>query len=119
MVNFSILTSVLALASAVSAQCGANNPTATVTGSGTFVAQRGSTRLYSGTDYRLAIQTALDGISSGQRVSVLASGSIGSSTISISSGKIFEVCGTMNVVLRSGRGAIESLNTQNVQIPFL
>ncbi|RYP87180.1 hypothetical protein DL770_004831 [Monosporascus sp. CRB-9-2] len=120
MAKFSILTAVLALASAVQAQCGSGTPDATVTGSGnSFTANRGSTRVYSGSDYRAAIQAALDSISSGQRVSVMASGSIGANTISISSGKIFEGCGTINVASRSGRGAIESLNTQGVQIPYL
>ncbi|RYP55157.1 hypothetical protein DL768_000151 [Monosporascus sp. mg162] len=120
MAKFSILTAVLALASAVHAQCGSGTPDATVTGSGSsFTASRGSTRVYSGSDYRAAIQAALDSISSGQRVSVMASGSIGAGTISISSGKIFEGCGTINVANRSGRGAIESLNTQGVRIPYL
>ncbi|RYP05762.1 hypothetical protein DL764_003579 [Monosporascus ibericus] len=120
MAKFSILTAVLALASAVQAQCGSGTPHATVTGSGnSFTANRGSTRVYSGSDYRAAIQAALDSIGSGQRVSVMASGSIGAGTISISSGKIFEGCGTINVGNRGGRGAIESLNTQGVQIPYL
>ncbi|KAL9941527.1 hypothetical protein D7B24_005481 [Verticillium nonalfalfae] len=120
MVKFSILTSLFALASAVSAQCGSGTPDARVTSSGsTFTATRGSSTVYSGTDYRAAIQAAVDSINSGQRVSVIASGSIGASTISIGSGKIFEGCGTINVSSRSGRGAIESVNTNNVQIPFL
>jgi hypothetical protein len=120
MVNFFVVTAVLALASAVSAQCGSGTPDAKVTGSGSsFVATKGSSTVYSGSDYRAAIQAALDSVSSGQRVSVIASGSIGANTISISSGKIFEGCGTINVGTKSGRGAIESLNTQNVQIPYL
>ncbi|RYO88377.1 hypothetical protein DL762_003763 [Monosporascus cannonballus] len=120
MAKFSILTAVLALASAVQAQCGSGTPDATVTGSGnSFTANKGSNRVYSGSDYRAAIQAALDSISSGQRVSVMASGSIGTGTISISSGKIFEGCGTINVGNKSGRGAIESLNTQGVQIRYL
>ena len=49
----------------------------------------------------------------------MASGSIGANTISIGSGKIFEGCGTINVGNRAGHGAIESLNTQGVQIPYL
>lgn len=32
---------------------------------------------------------------------------------------LFEGCGTIATVLKSGRGAIESLNTQNGQIPYL
>lgn len=120
MVQLSFLTSLLAVATTVVAQCGSGTPAARVTGSGSsFVATKGSSTLYSGSDYRLAIQTALDSISSGQRVSVIASGSIGASTITISSGKIFEGCGTINVAYRAGKGAIESLNTQNVQIPYL
>lgn len=112
MVHFSILTTVLALVSAVTARCGSGNPHATVTGSGSsFRALRGSNEVYSGSDFYTAIQAALDSIRSGQRVSVMASGSIGTNTITISSGKIFEGCGTINVALSNGRGAIESTNT--------
>jgi hypothetical protein len=120
MTRFFFLAAVLALGSSVQAQCGSGTPDARVTGSGSsFTATRGSSTVYSGSDYRAAIQAAVDSIGSGQRVSVMASGSIGANTISISSGKIFEGCGTINVGNRSGRGAIESLNTQNVQIPYL
>ncbi|KAF9877495.1 parallel beta-helix repeat protein [Colletotrichum karsti] len=120
MAKFSILTAALALASSVAAQCGSGTPDARVTGSGSsFTATRGSANVYTGSDYRAAIQAALDSISSGQRVSVIASGSIGANTITIASGKIFEGCGTINVGNRSGRGAIESTNTQGVQIPYL
>ncbi|KAI0376795.1 pectin lyase-like protein [Hypomontagnella monticulosa] len=120
MARFSILTAVLALASMVSAQCGSGTPDATVTGSGSsFKASKGSSTLYSGSDYRAAIQKALDSISSGQRVAVMASGSIGANTITISSGKIFEGCGTINVGNRAGHGAIESLGTSDVKIPYL
>ncbi|KAH9228691.1 hypothetical protein K456DRAFT_1900539 [Colletotrichum gloeosporioides 23] len=120
MAKFSILMAVLALASSVTAQCGSGTPDARVTGSGSsFTATKGSSNVYAGSDYRAAIQAALDSISSGQRVSVIASGSIGANTITIASGKIFEGCGTINVATRSGRGAIESTNTQGVQIPYL
>ncbi|KAF5526914.1 hypothetical protein CGCA056_v001649 [Colletotrichum aenigma] len=120
MAKFSILTAVLALASSVTAQCGSGTPDARVIGSGSsFTATKGSSNVYTGSDYRAAIQAALDSISSGQRVSVIASGSIGANTITIASGKIFEGCGTINVATRSGRGAIESTNTQGVQIPYL
>ncbi|KAF3931034.1 hypothetical protein ABW20_dc0103678 [Dactylellina cionopaga] len=120
MTKFSFIAAALALASTVHAQCGSGTPNAKVTGSGSsFTATKGSSTVYSGSDYRAAIQAALDSISSGQRVSVIASGSIGANTITISSGKIFEGCGTINVGNKSGRGAIESLNTQNVQIPYL
>ncbi|PSK56904.1 hypothetical protein B9Z65_6528 [Elsinoe australis] len=120
MVQLFSLTAVLALASYASAQCGSGSPNARVTGSGgSFQAVRGSTNLYSGSDYRAAIQAAVDGISTGQRVAVIASGSIGTGTITIGSGKTFEGCGTINAANRNGRGAIESLNTQGVNIPYL
>ncbi|KAL7622898.1 hypothetical protein AAE478_006577 [Parahypoxylon ruwenzoriense] len=120
MARFFILTAVLALTSAVHAQCGSGSPDATVTGSGnSFKATKGSSTVYSGSDYRSAIQNALDSISSGQRVAVMASGSIGANTITISSGKIFEGCGTIDVGNRAGHGAIESLGTTGVQIPYL
>ncbi|KAI1391572.1 ricin B lectin:Parallel beta-helix [Hypoxylon trugodes] len=120
MARFSILTAVLALVSAVHAQCGSGTPDATVTGSGSsFKANKGSTSVYSGSDYRAAIQAALDSISSGQRVAVMASGSIGANTITISSGKTFEGCGTIDTGNRAGHGAIESLGTSDVKIPYL
>ncbi|KAH7361663.1 hypothetical protein B0T11DRAFT_338654 [Plectosphaerella cucumerina] len=120
MLRFSLLTAVLALVSLVAAQCGSGTPHARVTGSGSsFTATRGSTNVYTGSDYRAAIQAAIDSISSGQRVAVIASGSIGANTLTIQSGKIFEGCGTINVANRSGRGAIESTGTTGVQIPYL
>ena len=115
-----LFSAFLALATLSHAQCGANNPTATVTGSpGSYRVLRGSTQLYAGGDYRLAIQTALDSVSGGQRVSVLAAGNLGANTIAIASGKIFEGCAAINADARAGRGAIESLNTYDVQIPYL
>lgn len=120
MVHLSGLSAVLALVPLVSAQCGAGTPDARVTGSGnSFTATKGSTNLYTGSDFRLAIQRAVDGISSGQRVSVMASGSIGASTIAIQSGKTFEGCGTITVATKSGSGNIEVTNQSGVKIPYL
>ncbi|KAI1453284.1 ricin B lectin:Parallel beta-helix [Annulohypoxylon moriforme] len=121
MTLLSLFAAVLALVPAIrAAECGAGTPDATVTGSGnSYKATKGSSSVYSGSDYRAAIQAALDSISSGQRVAVMASGSIGANTISISSGKIFEGCGTIDVGNRASHGAIESLNTVDVKIPFL
>ena len=120
MFQLSFLAAVLALASAVHAQCGSGSPDATVTGSGnSFTASKGSSEVYSGSDYRAAIQAAVDAIGSGERVAVMASGSIGANTISIGSGKTFEGCGTIDVGNRAGHGAIESLDTTGVSIPYL
>ncbi|KAF7544313.1 hypothetical protein G7Z17_g10051 [Cylindrodendrum hubeiense] len=120
MVRFFIPTAVLALVSLAHAECGAGSPDATVTGSdGSFTATVGSSSVYSGSDYLTAIQTAIDSISSDQRVAVIASGSIGAGTITIDNGKIFEGCGTIDASLRSGHGAIESTDTTDVQIPYL
>ncbi|KAF2742472.1 parallel beta-helix repeat protein [Sporormia fimetaria CBS 119925] len=120
MVQSTLLTAILAFTSLAAAQCGAGTPHATVTGSGnSYTATRGSSNVYTGTDYRAAIQAALDSITSGQRVAVLASGSIGASTISVGSGKTFEGCGTINVGNKSGRGAIESLDTVGANIAYL
>ncbi|KAF2032800.1 parallel beta-helix repeat protein-like protein [Setomelanomma holmii] len=106
MVHILGFAAVAALVSTVSAQCGSGTPDATVTHG------------YTG-DYLTAIQRAVDSISSGQRVSVLASGSIGASTITIQAGKTFEGCGTINAAVRSGRRAIEVTNAANVKIPYL
>ncbi|KAK4246327.1 hypothetical protein C7999DRAFT_15552 [Corynascus novoguineensis] len=118
--TLSLITAALALASYAQAQCGSGSPDARVSGSGnSYTAMVGSRQVYSGSDYRAAIQTALDSISSGQRVAVMADGSIGANTITISSGKIFEGCGTINVGNKAGRGAIESTDTSDVKIPYL
>ncbi|EKG13695.1 Pectin lyase fold/virulence factor [Macrophomina phaseolina MS6] len=120
MARLSILASALALVSLVQGQCGSGTPHARVTGSGSsYTATKGSSNVYSGSDYRAAIQAAVDSISSGQRVAVIASGSIGTGSITIGSGKVFEGCGTINAAARTGRGAIESTDTSNVQIPYL
>ncbi|KAH3920557.1 hypothetical protein HBI56_071630 [Parastagonospora nodorum] len=119
MVHISSLATALALVSAVVAQCGSGTPDATVTGSGSsFVAKKGSSTVYTG-DYLTAIQRAVDSISTGQRVSVIASGSIGAGTITIQAGKTFEGCGTINAAVKSGRGAIEVTDAANVKIPYL
>jgi hypothetical protein len=108
------------LAARAYAQCGAGGPEATVDGgNGNYVATVNGGEVYSGPDYRLAIQTALDSISAGQRVSVLASGGIGESSIDVSSGKTFEVCGTLDVGFNNGRGAIRVLDASDVSIPYL
>jgi hypothetical protein len=113
---FSLLAALLAFTSAAQAQCGSGSPHATLTGSGnSLAATRGTSRVYSGSDYRAAIQAALDSVSSGQHVAVMASGSIGANTITTSSGKIFEGCGTINVGNRAGRGAIDSTDTSDMQ----
>ncbi|KAI0409991.1 hypothetical protein F4802DRAFT_592871 [Xylaria palmicola] len=118
---FNFAAALLAIAVACAdAQCGAGTPDATVTGSGgAFRASRGATAVYAGADYRAAIQAAVDAIGSGQRVAVMASGSIGAGTITIGSGKTFEGCGTIDAANRAGHGAIESLGTTGVKIPYL
>ncbi|CBF84640.1 hypothetical protein AN8927.2 [Aspergillus nidulans FGSC A4] len=117
--NF-ITAAVLAFAATVSAQCGSGTPDAIVDGSeGAYTATVEGSEVYSGSDFYTAITSALDGISSGQRLSILASGSIGTNVVSIPSGRIFEGCGTIDVQANSGRGNIRSLNTENVQIPYL
>ncbi|ELR01770.1 hypothetical protein VC83_01001 [Pseudogymnoascus destructans] len=69
------------------------------------------------TDYFAAINAALGTVASGERVAVMASGSIGTNIISIDSGKIFEGCCTIDLGYKAGRGGIESLNTKGVSIP--
>lgn len=115
----SILSTALALTSVVNAQCSSGSFDAKVEGSGTYTATVGSKSVYSGSNYLTAIQTALDSISSGQKLGVLASGSIGASTITITSGKTFYGCGTIAVTNKSGRGAIEVTDASDVSIPYL
>jgi hypothetical protein len=115
----SLLSGALACAGIANGACGDGSAQGVVSGSGTFTATVNGGNVYTGSDYRLAIQTALDRIGSGQRVVVWSSGSIGANTITITSGKTFEVCGTINVANRAGRGAIEVTNQSNVNIPYL
>ena len=63
----------------------------TVSGPAGLTATVNGANVYTGTDYRLAIQTALDRISSGQRVTVRASGSIGAN-MSSKTGKGINRC---------------------------
>ncbi|OBT79213.1 hypothetical protein VF21_01730 [Pseudogymnoascus sp. 05NY08] len=121
MARLSILAAALALISFTNAaDCGAGTPEATVTGSsGAYVATKGDSSVYSGSDYFAAINAALGAIASGERVAVMASGSIGTNVISIGSGKIFEGCGTIDLGYKAGRGGIESLNTKGASIPYL
>ncbi|OBT81781.1 hypothetical protein VE02_09855 [Pseudogymnoascus sp. 03VT05] len=121
MARLSILAAALALISFTNAaDCGAGTPEATVTGSsGAYVATKGGSSVYSGSDYFAAINAALGAIASGERVAVMASGSIGTNVISIGSGKIFEGCGTIDLGYKAGRGGIESLNTKGASIPYL
>jgi len=121
MARFPIVAAVLALASSaqVLAQCGAGSPEATVTGDGgSYTASYGGGAIYSGSDYREAIQQAVDAVAPGERVAIIASGAIGESTISIGSGVILEGCGTVDVGFRNGRGAFEILNAADVSIPY-
>lgn len=118
---FNLLAGTLfVFASQAYAQCGSGTPAVLVESSGsTYTAMAGSEQIYSGTSYHAAIQTALDSLSAGERLSVLASGSIGTEILAIPSGAVFEVCGAMDVAFRSGRGSIESIDTTDVQIPYL
>lgn len=119
MTRFSQIAAASVLATTAYAQCG-SAPDATVDGTeGAYTATVGSSEVYSGSDYYTAITEALGGISSGQTVAVIASGNIGAKTISIDSGKTFEGCGTITASIANGKGAIESLNTQDVNIPYL
>ncbi|HEY8472205.1 MAG TPA: RICIN domain-containing protein [Natronosporangium sp.] len=104
--------------------CGSGTFNAEVTQSGsTYTARNGGNTVYTGSSYVDAIRAAVNSLTPGrtsqQRVVVRASGSTGTSVISLPSHTSFEVCGTMNVGNASGRGAVEALNATNVSIPFL
>lgn len=119
MARLPLFAAVLALASSARAQCGAGSPDATVSGSGgSYTVSYGGGDIYSGSDYREAIQLAVDTVAAGERVAILADGAIGESTISIGSGVTLEGCGTVDVGFRNGRGAIEILDAADVSIPY-
>lgn len=68
MVKPSVLMSVFALLPTAIAQCGSGTPNAKVTGSGSsFTATKGSSTVYTGADYRAAVQAAVDSISQSSR----------------------------------------------------
>lgn len=115
------ISALLALLPSTLAQCGAGTPDASVTDTdGTFTSTLGSETIYTGTDYLTAIQTALDAITEGQRVAVLASGSIGTGTLTLDSGKTLDGCGTIDTAQSTrAKGAIQSLNTVGASIPYL
>lgn len=105
-------------------ECGSGSFHAEVTQSGsTYTARNGSSTVYSGGSYLSAMNAAVGSLTPGrtsqQRVVVRAGGSIGAGTVGLPSHTSFEVCGTMDVGNRSGRGAVEALNSTNVSIPFL
>ena len=115
-----MFTTLLALAAAVSAQCGSGAADATVTGDGgSYTANHGAEEVYSGPDYFAAIQAALDSVGSGERVAVMADGSIGENSLSIGSGITFEGCGTIDAGFANAKGAIQSIDTADVSIPYL
>lgn len=119
MARFSLLATLVALASTAAAQCGSGSPDATVDGSeGAYTAVAGGNEVYSGGDYRLAIQSAVDAVGTG-RVAVLADGSVGTGKVSLPSGVTFEGCGTIDTAFGNGNGAIESMDTSDVSIPYL
>ncbi|GAA1849095.1 hypothetical protein [Myceligenerans crystallogenes] len=106
-------------APAAAADC--SSGTTMVTGSsGSYRTTKGGTTVYSGGDYRAAIQAGINNLdanrTSQQHVAVPASGSIGASTIDLPSNTSIAICGTINVGNRSGRGAIEATDASNVTI---
>ena len=112
------IVSALTLASAAYAQCGSGASATVDGGDGSYTATVGSDTVYEGSDYREAIQAAVDA-AAGQHVAVIASGAIGESTIAIPSGTTFSGCGTIDVGNRAGHGAIEILDVSDVSIPYL
>ncbi len=100
--------------------CGQGSSHATVTGSAGNYQVNGNN---AGSNYVNAINTALNSLTPGrnspQRVTVFASGSLGSSAINLPSNTIFEVCGTMNVGAAGNGGSIRAIGVQNVSIPHL
>lgn len=103
------------------AECGAGTPKARVTGAPGNYQMNG---VNYGNDYAGAISAALGALTSGrrqqERVSVMASGDVGSARINLQSNTIFEVCGTMNAA-PSSRGTITiwGSTTENISIPYL
>ncbi|MET9440086.1 hypothetical protein [Streptomyces sp. NPDC006610] len=114
-------------APAAAAGCGEGTYHAEAVLSGsTWTARRGSTTVYTGTDMRTAVQTAINNLTSGrtakQRVVVRGSGSVpASNRISLPSYTVLDVCGTINVT-GSGTGdqaPVYSRGTRDVEVQHL
>ncbi|MBE3045711.1 right-handed parallel beta-helix repeat-containing protein [Candidatus Bathyarchaeota archaeon] len=119
MARLSLLTTLVALASTATAQCGSGTPDATVTGDvGAYIASHGAEEVYSGDDYLAAVQAAVDSAGEG-RVAVMADGNVGTGKVNLPSGVTFEGCGTINAEFGNGNGAISSMDTTDVSIPYL
>ncbi|HEX2145673.1 MAG TPA: hypothetical protein VHG10_14325 [Glycomyces sp.] len=112
-------------ADAVPAQeCGAGEYNAVVEGSGgSYTTTNGGNEVYSGGDYREAIQAGIDSLTDGrtqqESVAVNASGGIGTGVIDLPSHTSLSVCGTIDVGTASGRGSIEATDAEDVSIPHL
>ncbi|MEU3146871.1 MULTISPECIES: hypothetical protein [unclassified Streptomyces] len=109
------------------AACGDGSYQAEAVQSGsTWTSRRGSSVVYTGTDMRAAVQSAVSSLSSGrtskERVVVRGSGSISAgSRISLPSYTVLDVCGTINVT-GSGSGdqaPVYSRGTRDVEVQNL
>jgi hypothetical protein len=109
----------LAFSGTAMAACGDGSAQGVVTGSGTFTTNVNGANVYSGSDYRLAIQTALDRTSAGQRVVVWSSGNLGANSINVPASRTFEVCGTINAGWKNGAGAVQIRDVNDVNVPYL
>jgi hypothetical protein len=119
MAHFSLLVAVLAFASAISA-CGEGAQLQVTGGGSAFIASSGGTTIYTGPNYLLAVQAAVNRATAGQHVAVMASGSVGTGSILLKSNIIFEGCGTINAARGNGNhGAVDVQGATNVRIPTL
>ncbi|MFB8775901.1 hypothetical protein [Streptomyces broussonetiae] len=112
-------------ASAAACGEGTYHAEATLSGS-TWTARRGGSTVYTGTDMRTAVQSAINSLTSGrtakERVVVRGSGSIPASTrISLPSYTTLDVCGTINVTgTGSGDQApVYSRGTRDIEVQHL
>ncbi|MCH7232422.1 right-handed parallel beta-helix repeat-containing protein [Glycomyces sp. L485] len=112
-------------AEAVPAQdCGAGDYNAVVEGSGgSYSTTNGGEEVYSGGDYREAIQAGIGSLTPGrgqqESVVVHASGGIGTGVIDLPSRTSLSVCGTIDVGNAPGRGSIEATDAEDVSVPHL
>lgn len=101
-------------------ECGQGDADAIVTGSPGNYLVNGSS---AGGNYFNAINSAINSLtpnrSQQEKVSVRASGDLGTNSLGIPSNTIFEVCGTVNVGNVAGRGSIRATGVNNVSIPHL
>ncbi|WP_197517477.1 right-handed parallel beta-helix repeat-containing protein [Microbacterium karelineae] len=108
---------------ATAATCGGGDAVVTGSQSSGFTTTYHGQTVYAGDLYIVAIWEAIGALdpnrTSQEKVSVMASGWIGDNAIDLPSRTAFEVCGTMGVGYRAGKGAVQAIGVTDVSVPHM